>query len=49
MSISYSNGPRSIKSEKHDLVDCCVNKENLKKSACFTDVIGYPLPHKRFI
>lgn len=33
MSISYSNGPRSVPSEKHDLVDCCVNKETWK-TAC---------------
>lgn len=45
MSISYSNGPRSVKSEKHDLVDCGVNKETWKSQ----HVYGYSLPHKRLI
>lgn len=26
-SISYSNGPHSVQTGKHNLVDCCVNKE----------------------
>lgn len=39
MSIIYSNGPPSVQSQKHDLVDCVLNKEATKST--WSDTPGH--------